>query len=83
MKFGDRLLVDTDFFYHFRGLVLCNAKRLQFNRNKKQEHRGTVKQVLYYPMLYWFKLIEFLVLFAPHKEILIATAPLSFLMDAG
>ena len=34
-KFCDNLLVEVDIFYHFRGLILCNAKRLQFNRYKK------------------------------------------------
>ena len=48
------LLVETDMFCHFRGLILCNAKSLQFHQNKKQEHRGTVQQVLYSPISYIF-----------------------------
>ena len=39
-------LVETEFFCRFRGLLLCNAKHLQIHRNKKQEHMGTVQQVL-------------------------------------
>ena len=39
----DNLLLEAYIIFHFRGLILCNAKRLQFNRNKKQEHRGTVQ----------------------------------------
>ena len=46
----DNLLVETDFFCQFRGLILCNTKRLQFHQGVKQEHRGTVQQVFYSPM---------------------------------
>ena len=35
-NFCDRLLVESDVFYHFRGIILCNAKRLPFYLNKKQ-----------------------------------------------
>ena len=34
-------------FYHFWGLILCNAKHLQFIRLKIQELKSTVKQVFY------------------------------------
>ena len=45
--FCDNLLLEADIFYHFSGIVFCNAKRLQFHSDKKQEHNGTVQQVLY------------------------------------
>ena len=32
----DNLLVEADIFYHFRGLILCNAKHIQFIRYKKR-----------------------------------------------
>ena len=32
---NDDLFVEAEVFYHFRGLILCNPKRLQFHRNKK------------------------------------------------
>ena len=53
----DNLLVNTEYFHHFRGLLLCNAKYLQFHHNKKQEHMGTVKQV-FYPPIFPFFLID-------------------------
>ena len=37
----ENLLVETDFFCHFSGLVLCNEKRLQFNKNKKNQYVGS------------------------------------------
>ena len=48
--FFDNLLVEADIFYHFRGLILCKTKHLQFHQNKKQEQRGTVQQAIYSPM---------------------------------
>ena len=30
-KKRDNLLVETDIFCHFRGIIMCNAKRLQFH----------------------------------------------------
>ena len=38
----DKLLVEADVFNHFRGLISCNAKRLQFHR--------TFQIVFYYPL---------------------------------
>ena len=32
-KFCDKLFVEVDMFYHFRGLMLCNTKHLQSNQN--------------------------------------------------
>ena len=49
-NFCDNLLVETDILCHFWDLILCNKKCLQFYQNKKQEHRGKVHQVFYYPM---------------------------------
>ena len=69
--------------FHFRGLILCNAQRLQFHRNKKGERKGTSKKVFYFPTSSFFNLMELLLLFALHSFFLIATAPLSFLMVAG
>ena len=42
-NFRDKLLVETDIFYHFRGITLCNTKLPLFKRNKKQEHKVTVQ----------------------------------------
>ena len=50
-KFSNNLSVEAGGFYHFRELILCNAKCLQFNRNKKKERRGTVQKLFYSPML--------------------------------
>ena len=50
----DKLLVETDIFYHFRRIILCNAKRLHFHQ-KKQEHRGTVQKIFYSPILSPYK----------------------------
>ena len=32
------LLVEADNFYHFRGIICCNTKHLNFNLYKKQGH---------------------------------------------
>ena len=50
----NNLLVEANTLYHLRGFILCNEKRLTFNKNKKQEHRGTVQKVFYFPMSYFF-----------------------------
>ena len=50
-----QLLFKGGHFYHFRGLILCNAKLLQLNRYKKQEHSCTVQKVLYSTMSSSFK----------------------------
>ena len=68
-KCCDNLLVEADNFYHFRGIISCNTKRLQFNRNKKQELKGTVQQVFYTLTSSFYKLVEFLVPFEPHKNL--------------
>ena len=41
-KFCDNLLVEAESFYHFRGLILCNVKRLQLKQNLKK--KNTVAQ---------------------------------------
>ena len=38
-KFYDNLLVYADIFLRFRGIILCNAKRLQFNNNNNNNNR--------------------------------------------
>ena len=79
----DSLLVETDIFCHFRGLILCNTKRYQYHLIEKQEHMGTVQHVFYSPMSYFFKLMELLLPFASPICFVITTALLSFLMVAG
>ena len=41
LKKCDKLLVEADNFYQFRGLILCNMNHLQFDWYKK-EHICTV-----------------------------------------
>ena len=41
-------------FCHFRGLLLCNAKRLQFHSYKKLRRKGTVQKVFNALMLSFF-----------------------------
>ena len=53
--FCDKLLVEANIFYHFRGLILCNVKHLQFNWRKKQGTSCTVQKVFYSNTLYFFK----------------------------
>ena len=67
-NFCDDLLVEADIIYHFRGIILCNTKRLQFYLNKKQERRGTVQQVFYSYMLPFFNLMDWLVPFGSQKN---------------
>ena len=50
----DNLLVEADNFT-ILGLSFCVTQNaFNFIKIKKQEHRSIVKQVLYYPMLYFF-----------------------------
>ena len=79
----DNLLVETDIVFHFRGLILCNAKRLQFHRYKKKNIGEKFSKSSIPLCLLFFKLMELLLPFALHKNFLIATAPLSFLMVSG
>ena len=65
----DNLLVEADFFYHFMGLVLCNAKCLQFILYIYKEDSCPDQQVFYSTILLLFNLMELLVLFALHKKI--------------
>ena len=68
---------------HFRGLILCNAKCLQFHQNKKQENRDTVQQVFYSPMSSFFNFWSCWFRLRWKFLFLIVTAPLSFFMVAG
>ena len=45
----DNLLVETDIFCHFRGLILCDAKRLQFHRNKNTRTQGNSSTSFLFP----------------------------------
>ena len=45
----------ADIFYHLRGIILCDTKRLQFNKYKKQKLSCTVQKVLYSTMSSFFK----------------------------
>ena len=38
VKKCDNLLVKTDIFCHFRGIILCNAKRFQFDKKNKKKN---------------------------------------------
>ena len=49
----DNLLVETDIVFHFRGLILCNAKRLQFHRYKKGKREVTFQKLFYALTLYF------------------------------
>ena len=37
-NFCDNLLVGAECFYHFKGLILCNTKHLQFHQNLKNQN---------------------------------------------
>ena len=50
----DNFLVETDIFCHFKGLILCNAKRLQFHRNKKNKNIGAHFIKSYIPLCRFF-----------------------------
>ena len=54
----EQLISICGHFYHFRGIILCNTKRLQFNQIKKKEHRGTIQQVFYSFMFSFFLIDE-------------------------
>ena len=76
----DNLLVET-FFCHFRGLILCNAKRLRFHREGGggEEHKGTVQQVFYPHMPSCFKIDGVVASFhVAQNNFLFETAPLSY-----
>ena len=53
-KFCDKLLFETDIFYHFRGLILLNLKCLQFNLNKKTRTQGHISASLIFPYILIF-----------------------------
>ena len=38
----DKLFVEAENLYHFRGKILCNAKRLQFNGKKNKNARPLI-----------------------------------------
>ena len=69
-------------FNHFRGLILCNAKRLQF-------HKNYLKQIMTQFINYYIPFCCTLKFYGYGGSIhitllpLISKAPLSFLMDAG
>ena len=71
-------------YFAILGVSFCVTKNaFNFIKIKKQEHRGTVKQVFYSHMSYFLKLMQLLLLFVLHKKNLIATAPFLFLMVSG
>ena len=82
-KFCDNLVVEADAFNHFRGIILCNAKCLQFQQNKIQEHRGTVHKVFHSPMLSPFLVDGVVGSVRVAPNFLVATVLLSFFIDAG
>ena len=77
LKKRDKLLIEADIFT-ILGVSFCVMQNA-FNFNEKKRS-CTVTEVFYSTKLSFFKLIELLVLFAPHKFFLIATVTLSFLM---
>ena len=79
----DNLLLEADILYHFRGIILCNAERRQFNHLKKQECKGTVQQDFYVLTLSFWKLTELLLTYVHHKKNPFVLVTLSFLMAAG
>ena len=50
----DILLVETNIIYHFRDLILCNAKRLQFNRYKNTVVTQFRKSSFQPCCIFWF-----------------------------
>ena len=55
-------------FYHFRGIILCNAKHLKLIQLKK-DRSCTVQQVFYSDTNYFFNLVNLLLPFASYKKV--------------
>ena len=68
-KFCDNLLVEADVFYHFRGLILCNAKCLQFYINKHNSNIVAQFNNYYIQLSCPFLFMQLLVPFSFHKKI--------------
>ena len=68
-KFRKTIVSIGGHFYHFRDLVLCYAKCLQFCLRGPQEHIVTVQKILYCPMLSFLLMMDLVVPFASHKTI--------------
>ena len=77
-KVCDNLLVEVDIFYHFRDIILCNAKHLQFNRKNNKNLRAQFRNFSMPLRCTFKKWMELLVTFTSHRNFLIAAAPLSF-----
>ena len=75
-KVCDNLLVELDTFYHFRDIILCNAKHLQFNRGGNKNLRAQVRKFSMPLRCTFTKLMGLLVTFMSHKHFLIVAAPL-------
>ena len=79
----DNLLVEADIFYHFRGIIFCNAKHLQFHRYFKNKNivaqfsKSSIQLCRPFFIWWgcWFRSRR-------TKKFIIATAPLSFFMVA-
>ena len=63
----DNLLVEADLFYHFRELILCNSKRLQFHWKKNMVAQFSKSSIQL--CLHFFNLMKLLVPFASHKKL--------------
>ena len=79
----DNLLVETDIFCHFRGLILCNAKSLQFHLIKNKNTGAQFNKSPIHLCRPFFNLWSCCFRMRYTTILLIATAPLSFLMVAG
>ena len=83
-KIYDNLLLEMDILCHFKGLALCNAKRLQFHQNKNkistQDH--SLKGLIF-PYVVLFLIDGVVGYVCVSQKNLIETAPLSSFMVAG
>ena len=65
----DNSLVETAIFFHFRDLILCNVKHLQYYLIKKNKNIGAHFSKSYILLLHpFFKFMELLIPFALHKS---------------
>ena len=83
-KKRDNLLLEADIFYHFRGIILCNAKRLQFHRKEEKNNIGaqfSKSSIPLHPP--FFNSMELLVPFALHKNIPQCDGSIVILIVAG
>ena len=64
----DNLLFEADSFYHFRGLILCKAKCLQYNRLKKKIVVAQFRKSYIQLRCPFFNLMDLLVPFMSHKN---------------